>query len=688
MDLSYTPHDEHPRSSQEPQPSLQTHQQAEVTISVAMVRPGNGICSDSTATDDETSTTTTFRPITSSPGNGTEEREVNGRPSSAPARTPTSAMDATPSPRPRVTRPLGTIQALGMHNNMVDMAASPHPRFIPPSDDLDSSRDDATPDRFSQLSPGLNGEPRYQCDFCSFSTHHLVHMRNHLTNHNSEHRTLKCHVCGYSTEEKCQFRRHKRTHQRTNPTSMLHCDKCHFSTLTPRKMREHYSRSHNEDFGASFISASMHMRTSTFNANPGLNRVSAGVDAGYILDMNSSRALHNYRLSQPRGTLQFDPGDPSSSIMPGCANTGFSPPSVFPAFRFGAERRLVLSDDHLGPPDTLSSLRTSMLTPRIPVTSTVTSCEYPARPANPHRPDLNNPSPLRNQNSAQSSFRAHCRSPFQPLHSPGRHRHPMTLMHGEGVKVKIEPIDCDGVSDVSSSGVPGFMLERGGVDRDRSQRYVEPQTSNQRGYLRPVYNTTPSRSFEQSNEIAPSASDVSRVSQSSEAASTRVSTQPESTGQSQRGGRRGSVDDGDSLGQHLLFSIKSETSNVAVQCSGPSGMKAESAATVTVAAAEHSTECRRQSHQLLIERGVQCELLSSSPRRVTTRTLSTDSEQQSFSGSESRCAHCGITFEDEVLFSIHIGCHSHTDPFVCNVCGKKCHNKYGFYSHIMRGHHF
>ncbi|ESO98400.1 hypothetical protein LOTGIDRAFT_90174, partial [Lottia gigantea] len=50
-----------------------------------------------------------------------------------------------------------------------------------------------------------------------------------------------------------------------------------------------------------------------------------------------------------------------------------------------------------------------------------------------------------------------------------------------------------------------------------------------------------------------------------------------------------------------------------------------------------------------------------------------------------RCSHCGITFEDEVLFSIHIGCHSHTDPFVCNVCGKQCINKYGFYSHIMRG---
>ncbi|ELT94292.1 hypothetical protein CAPTEDRAFT_129555 [Capitella teleta] len=51
-----------------------------------------------------------------------------------------------------------------------------------------------------------------------------------------------------------------------------------------------------------------------------------------------------------------------------------------------------------------------------------------------------------------------------------------------------------------------------------------------------------------------------------------------------------------------------------------------------------------------------------------------------------RCDHCGITFDDEVLFSIHMGCHSHQDPFICNVCGRSCENKYAFYTHIMRGH--
>lgn len=52
-----------------------------------------------------------------------------------------------------------------------------------------------------------------------------------------------------------------------------------------------------------------------------------------------------------------------------------------------------------------------------------------------------------------------------------------------------------------------------------------------------------------------------------------------------------------------------------------------------------------------------------------------------------KCPHCGIAFDDSVLHSIHMGCHSHSDPFICNVCGEQCVNKYGFYTHIMRGHH-
>lgn len=88
------------------------------------------------------------------------------------------------------------------------------------------------------------------------------------------------------------------------------------------------------------------------------------------------------------------------------------------------------------------------------------------------------------------------------------------------------------------------------------------------------------------------------------------------------------------------------------------------------------------------DRGVQCEIISISV--LSNRQRHMQSETVSSAGGsahvETRCNFCGVTFDDEVLYSIHIGCHSHTDPFVCNVCGKQCYDKYGFYSHIMRGH--
>lgn len=50
------------------------------------------------------------------------------------------------------------------------------------------------------------------------------------------------------------------------------------------------------------------------------------------------------------------------------------------------------------------------------------------------------------------------------------------------------------------------------------------------------------------------------------------------------------------------------------------------------------------------------------------------------------CWYCGIAFEDDVLHAIHMGCHSVADKFVCNVCGLACGDRYGFNSHLVRGH--
>ena len=50
------------------------------------------------------------------------------------------------------------------------------------------------------------------------------------------------------------------------------------------------------------------------------------------------------------------------------------------------------------------------------------------------------------------------------------------------------------------------------------------------------------------------------------------------------------------------------------------------------------------------------------------------------------CWYCRIAFDDDVLHAIHMGCHSVADKFVCNVCGMACGDRYGFNSHLVRGH--
>ena len=73
-------------------------------------------------------------------------------------------------------------------------------------------------------------------------------------------------------------------------------------------------------------------------------------------------------------------------------------------------------------------------------------------------------------------------------------------------------------------------------------------------------------------------------------------------------------------------------------------------------------------------RPVHCRLPSTCGCSTTPDTLS------------SFCWYCGIVFDDDVLHAIHMGCHSVADKFVCNVCGLACGDRYGFNSHLVRGH--
>ncbi|XP_066260646.1 protein hunchback [Euwallacea similis] len=60
----------------------------------------------------------------------------------------------------------------------------------------------------------------------------------------------------------------------------------------------------------------------------------------------------------------------------------------------------------------------------------------------------------------------------------------------------------------------------------------------------------------------------------------------------------------------------------------------------------------------------------------------TVSKQQEF-----ECEPCGISFEDEVLYRIHMGYHGYNSPFTCNMCGEECKNKVNFFMHIAKVAH-
>lgn len=52
-----------------------------------------------------------------------------------------------------------------------------------------------------------------------------------------------------------------------------------------------------------------------------------------------------------------------------------------------------------------------------------------------------------------------------------------------------------------------------------------------------------------------------------------------------------------------------------------------------------------------------------------------------------KCHYCEVQFLDNILYTIHMGCHSYEHPFKCNICGHSCVDKYDFACHFARGQH-
>jgi Pyruvate/2-oxoacid:ferredoxin oxidoreductase delta subunit len=48
-----------------------------------------------------------------------------------------------------------------------------------------------------------------------------------------------------------------------------------------------------------------------------------------------------------------------------------------------------------------------------------------------------------------------------------------------------------------------------------------------------------------------------------------------------------------------------------------------------------------------------------------------------------RCQHCAIAFPNQILYFLHRGFHSETDPWRCNGCGLRCADLYDFNTHLV-----
>ena len=74
-------------------------------------------------------------------------------------------------------------------------------------------------------------------------------------------------------------------------------------------------------------------------------------------------------------------------------------------------------------------------------------------------------------------------------------------------------------------------------------------------------------------------------------------------------------------------------------------------------------------------------------RKIKVTTIETQDKKTQVSAAMTlRCEYCQISFDDEIIYSIHRGWHNHRDPYQCNMCGEICQTKYGFYSHLGRFH--
>ncbi|KAH3787852.1 uncharacterized protein LOC127841476 isoform X2 [Dreissena polymorpha] len=581
----------------------------------------------------------------------------------------------TPPERPKPPRRTVLSPADNGHPDMASdryVSSSDRRRLIPSNSHTSGNRDlvvsrQGAGDGFE--TPDVCLMPHnYKCRMCSYSAGSFHMLQMHSTKHRVSSKTFRCALCDYTTIEKSNLRRHRRLHHKSSPVNTLKCTKCLFTTSLSRKMRDHYQQEH-PDLPASTLLPALNSGVVSPPGFPGQPSVSMETDSSYPPHYYNNSLLINNRSDRL--------GYPYSI-------TGRHPQMNVPYDQFGLpfggyrdRHSETMASNYLR--SMVTSIMNSEVSSRhAPATSTVTSSDY-------YMPHGVGSSQIQDVHTCSHTSCGHGSS------TPN-----------SGVKVKVET-DLD----ISSCALSSPRLSRPLSDQSVDNRHENTVTPSS------VLDSSVTSNTDSVHRDDLNAADVP-TDLSSALKQPSVSGTSFSSSHGQRISRINldSVDlenGHDKLTHSIVITsmpsvsdtvVKMDTTTRGVQCVLPL-IKTE----ITLDGDYFDFYSRPRF--MGVDQGVQCNLSNSSnpnnPAALPNRSQPTaigrhdyrsqslsesdNSEHQSSFCAESRCHHCGISFDDEVIFSIHIGCHSHTDPFKCNVCGKQCGNKYGFYSHIMRGHH-
>ncbi|CAG5136063.1 unnamed protein product [Candidula unifasciata] len=453
---------------------------------------------------------------------------------------------------------------------------------------------------------------------------------------------MKCSLCGFVTNNQRFYRRHRRLHSRQYQPNLIHCSLCNYSTSQIRKMREHTVTSHHLSHPHLFTTSSHNFNTpsalpESAHRPPGQGQMFIGT--GSIFHPVTSRPINI-----PVGAAA------ATTTISSASTLGL--PTYIPA----PPEHHIQVNTHAGlqhPPR-----GTAMLGNYAP-----SDTEHMAnfRVMSP---------PHTNHNSCVTSsnlFLQAARNFTQESHAP--------LSSNSSVPAVEETYNY---RQLWNSGSNCINSNHSLTGTSFGKVKVEPRAvaTNLVSGARNVHDAPSSTQKERS------ARSPHRQSETLDSESGMDISSDDPASSPQAGGGRSRVDE--------RISTETNHTDITTQVDGSTFGTQYSVPFIKIEFPPHTESCSLLTHSVRgrSDQGIQCEIISVSG--LSHRQGRTQSETVSSAGGsahiETRCCFCGISFDDEVLYSIHIGCHSHTNPFMCNVCGKQCHNKYGFYSHIMRGH--